>query len=188
MKHAVLGLAVAVLVCAGCSKKSATEQMQSAMESHQRAQYAADSLGIKANLPELFSPVIADYEKVVADHPSSPEAEQALFKIAELHAGVLKEPARAVDDFRRYATAFPSGPKAQTAMFMIGYIYNNELNMIDSAGAAYLRFLERFPESELATSAQYELNTLGKKPEELIPREEEPAPPPVARKADGKNS
>jgi hypothetical protein len=54
---------------------------------------------------------------------------------------------------------------------MVGYIYNNILNMVDSARVAYTRFLEQFPDAELATSAQYELNTLGKKPEELLPSE-----------------
>ena len=53
-------------------------------------------------------------------------------------------------------------------MFMVGYIFNNDLNMVDSARAAYTRFLERFPEAELATSAQYELDNLGKKPEDLL--------------------
>jgi outer membrane protein assembly factor BamD (BamD/ComL family) len=188
MKSAVIVLALSMMLFAGCSKKSAPELMQLAQETHQRAQFTADSLGMKANVQELFGPVIQKYEEVVKEHPTTPEAEQSLFKIAELHAGVLKDPVKAVDDFRRYATSFPSGVKTQTAMFMIGYIYNNELNMIDSAGVAYRRFLERFPESELATSAQYELNTLGKRPEEMLPPEEPPSSPPAAKKSAGKNS
>jgi outer membrane protein assembly factor BamD (BamD/ComL family) len=182
MRNAVVLLVFATLLFAGCSKKSAPELLQQAQESQQLAQHAIDSLGARANVPELFMPVVRDYESVFNGHPSSPEAEQALFKVAELQAGVLNDPQKAVDAFRRYASAFPSGPKAQTAMFMIGYIYNNNLNMLDSASAAYKRFLERFPESELATSAQYELNTLGKKPEELLPPEPAPAQTQVAKK------
>ena len=183
MKNAFVLLVLATLLFAGCGKKTPPELFQQAQEAQQHAQYAADSLGPKANVPELFAPVVRDYEKVFSEHPASPEAEQALFKVAELQAGVLNNPQNAVDAFRRYETAFPSGPKAQTAMFMIGYIYNNNLNMLDSASAAYKRFLERFPESELATSAQYELHTLGKKPEELLSPDTAPAQTPIAKKA-----
>jgi outer membrane protein assembly factor BamD (BamD/ComL family) len=183
MKHAVVLLVFITILYAGCSKKPAPDLFQKAQETQQLAQHAVDSLGIKANVPELFAPVVRDYEEVFSEHPASPEAEQALFKVAELQAGVLNNPQKAVDAFRRYEAAFPSGPKAQTAMFMIGYIYNNNLNMLDSASAAYKRFLERFPESELATSAQYELNTLGKKPEELLPSEPVPAQTQAVKKA-----
>lgn len=182
MKNAFVLFAFAMLTLVGCSKKTAPELFQQAQETQQRVQYVIDSLGAKANVPELLGPVVEDYEQVVSAHPASAEAEQSLFKIAELHAGVLNHPDKAIDAFKRYSVAFPSGPKTQTAMFMIGYIYNNNLNMLDSAKAAYLRFLERFPESELATSAQYELNTLGKKPEELLAPEPAPEQPRVAKK------
>ncbi len=180
MKYPVVLLTFTLLTCIGCSTKTAPELLQQAQETQQRAQHMIDSLGTKADVHEVFAPVISEYEKVFEEHPGSPEAEQALFKVAELQAGVMNNPEKAVDAFRRYVTAFPSTPKAQTAMFMIGYIYNNNLNMLDSAKAAYQRFLERFPDAELATSAQYELNTLGKKPEELLPPA--PAKPQVATK------
>lgn len=183
MRNAVVLFVCATLMFAGCNRKTAPELFQQALERQQRAQHAADSLGSKADLADLFAPAVREYENVVNEHPASPEAEQALFKVAELQAGLLNNPHKAIDAFRRYAAAFPSGPKAQTAMFMIGYIYNNNLNMLDSASAAYKRFLERFPESELTTSAQYELNTLGKKPEELLPPDPAPAQSQVAKKA-----
>ena len=65
-------------------------------------------------------------------------------------------------------------------MFLVGYLYNNELHNTDSAAAAYRRFLERFPQHEMATSAQYELQTLGKSPEELLPQDRETESPPPA--------
>jgi outer membrane protein assembly factor BamD (BamD/ComL family) len=182
MKNVIVLFAFALVTLTGCSKKTAPESFQQAQETQQRVQNIIDSLGAKANVSELFGPVVEEYEQVVRAHPTSPEAEQALFKVAELHAGVLNHPEKAIETFKRYSVAFPSGPKTQTAMFMIGYIYNNNLNMLDSAKAAYMRFLERFPESELATSAQYELNTLGKKPEELLNPEPVPDQSRVAKK------
>ena len=59
-------------------------------------------------------------------------------------------------------------------MFLIGYVYHNELRMLDSAKVAYERFLSEYPNHEMAISAQFELNTLGKPPEELVPKDEAP--------------
>ena len=178
MKPVVVLFVTALLLIAGCSKKSAPELFKEAEETQQRAQRVVDSLGRAANIGEIFGEVVEGYEKVFREHPASSEAEQALFKVGEIQAGILNRPEDALKAFRRYAEAFPSTPKTETAMFMVGYIFNNDLNMIDSAKAAYTRFLERFPDAELATSAQYELSNLGKKPEDLLPLE--PGEPQVA--------
>jgi hypothetical protein len=53
---------------------------------------------------------------------------------------------------------------------MVGYLYNNSLLKPDSAAIAYKHFLELYPQNELATSAQFELQSIGKKPEEMIPQ------------------
>jgi outer membrane protein assembly factor BamD (BamD/ComL family) len=182
MKNVVVLCAVVLLVISGCGKKSASELFTNATESQQAAQRSIDSLRGKADVPRLLEPVLANYEKVFAEYPASAEAEQALFKIAELYSGKLNQPEKAIDAFKRYALTFPSSTRTQTAMFMVGYIYNNTLGNIDSARAAYTQFLVRFPNSELTTSAQYELSNLGKKPEELLPQEATPEQPKVAAK------
>ncbi len=168
MKPGVALCFSALLLLAGCSKHSAPELYKEAEETHRQAQRIADSLGKAANIDEIFSGVTAAYQKVFDEYPASAEAEQALFKVGEIEAGIMHRPEKALASFRMYAEAFPSTPKTETAMFMVGYIFNNDLNMVDSARAAYTRFLERFPEAELATSAQYELDNLGKKPEDLL--------------------
>jgi outer membrane protein assembly factor BamD (BamD/ComL family) len=182
MKNAVVLCAVLMVVITGCGKRSAADLFAIATESQQSAQHSIDSLRGNADLPRLLEPVLANYEKVFEEYPTSVEAEQALFKIGELYSGKLNQPEKAVAAFRRYSVAFPASSRAQTAMFMVGYIYNNTLGNTDSARAAYTRFLERFPNSELTTSAQYELNNLGKKPEELLPQEAAPEPSKTATK------
>jgi len=153
-----------------------------AEESQQAAQHSIDSLGAKADKAALMEPVLANYRMVFDEYPSSAEAEQALFKVGELEAGLLNRPDKAVETFKLYANAFPSIARAQTAMFMVGYLYNNNLAMIDSARAAYMRFLARYPQSELATSAQFELDNLGKKPDDLLLQEKPSDQPKVASK------
>jgi TolA-binding protein len=51
---------------------------------------------------------------------------------------------------------------------MLGFIYANELNNYEKAKIYYQKFLERYPNSELAISAKFELENLGRKPEEII--------------------
>jgi outer membrane protein assembly factor BamD (BamD/ComL family) len=170
MKSLVV-LLMFLLCITGCNRQSPEQLMQQAQAAQQEAQRTVDSLGRKADVPAMFGPVLTSYEKVVNDHPSSPEAEQALFRLADLRMNVMHEPQKSVETFQRYVAMYPAGAKAPTAMFMVGYIYNNEMNNLDSAAAAYRRFLQLFPEDELATSAQFELNNLGKKPEDLFPPE-----------------
>jgi TolA-binding protein len=157
------------IMVAGCGGKSAEEEMATAQASFDQARQAVDSLQRKADLVALFTPVVQAYELVAADHPKSEQAEQALFRAAELRSQYLNDIPGAVALYKRHAEHFPAAPKAPTALFMVGYLYNNVLLKPDSAEFVYKKFLELYPQSELATSAQYELQTIGKTPEELIP-------------------
>ena len=166
------GLAMAGLLAImviGCGGKSAEEQFAQAQAGFDQAQHMVDSLKRQADPVALFTPVVQAYEQLAADHPRSDQAEQALFKAAELRTQYLGDVAGAVALYKRHAEAFPAAAKAPTALFMVGYLYNNSLLKPDSAEIAYKKFLELYPQSELVTSAQYELQTMGKKPEDLIP-------------------
>ena len=61
-------------------------------------------------------------------------------------------------------------------MFLTAYIYHNELNDLGNAKTAYEAFLAKFPDHEMAQSAKFELQNLGKKPEELLPAIQEQTP------------
>ena len=161
------------LVVAGCSGPSAEELMNRAQSKHTDAQHILDSLKRKADPVELFAPVVAAYEQIAEKFPTSEQSELALFKAAELRTQYLSDVPGSVALYKRYAEAFPAAAKAPTALFMVGYLYNNALLKPDSAAIAYKHFLELYPQNELATSAQFELQSIGKKPEELIP---EPVP------------
>lgn len=166
------GLATAgllAILAVGCGGKSAEEQFAAAQSKFDEAQHVVDSLKRQADPIALFTPVAEAYERVAADHPRSEQAEQALFRAAELRSQYLGDAAGALSHYRQYAEDFPAASKAPTALFMVGYLYNNSLFKSDSAVAAYKKFLELYPHSELVTSAQYELQTIGKRPEDLIP-------------------
>jgi tetratricopeptide (TPR) repeat protein len=182
-----LVLAVVVLSWVGCSRQPAAEVLKKTQDAEEYARRTLDSLQALApsdsaraalRTAEHFRDVLAGYTKLVDDYADAPEAEVALFRRAGIRNNFTKEHDLAVADYALYARRYPDSEKTPLVMFLVGYIYNNELHQIDSAASAYRRFLERFPDNEMAPSAQFELSTLGKSPEELLP----PEPPAETRK------
>lgn len=113
---------------------------------------------------------IQSYEQVMRDHRGSPLAEKAAFRIATTQHNELRDYQAAVGSYRRYVELYPDGENAPTAIFLTGFLYNNELHKLDSAAMSYRLFLEKYPTHEMAVSAQFELDNLGKSPEELLPK------------------
>jgi tetratricopeptide (TPR) repeat protein len=182
MKPVARALLIAVVLSSwvGCSKPPASEVLKNAQDAEEYARKTLDSLHAlrladstrpSPQPSEQFKDVISAYTKLVDDYPDSPEAEVALFRRAGIRNNFTKEHDLAVKDYALYARRYPDDEKTPLVMFLVGYIYNNELHQLDSAAAAYKRFLERFPDNEMASSARFELSTLGKSPDELLPPE-----------------
>ena len=162
------------MLVAGCSKPTAEESFAKAEAAEAAAVSAMDTVRSADAAQALFHPVIGDFTRVIEDHPGHVLSEVALFRIATIRNNYTHEIPEALEAYRRYVELYPDGKQAPVSMFLIGYLYNNELHNIDSAAAAYRRFLARYPDHEMALSAQFELNTLGKPPDELLPKA--PAP------------
>ena len=163
MRWSVPIVVMFVTLCAGCGTPTPDEYLAKA----EAAEKAKD-----------FPLALREYSDLVKDHPQSPQAEVALFKIADIQHGALKDVGKAIDAYKHYLQLFPEGGKAPGAMFTIAFMYNNELHNLDSAGAVYKRFLEKYPHHELASAAVYELQNLGKSPDELIPHDDKEKTPP----------
>lgn len=181
MKDVFAALCCCAVLLTGCTAESAEELYARAQAAHQYAQDMVDSLGRGADAKALFAPALEAYEQLVADHPASAQAEQALFKVAEIQAGVFQDVPAAIDSYKRYAVHYAGSAKAPTALFMVGYLYNNYLGNTDSAGTAYRRFLQLYPSHELSTSAQFELENLGRDPQDLLPADPQNTAPQSAQ-------
>jgi len=164
------GALCAALLVAGCGKPTAEEYFARGEQEFRKAEQIADSLRSVEAAREAFKPALALFGKVVSEYPQHPLADSALFTMANITNGNLHMPAEAIEGYREYCRRFPEGKQAPLAMFLIGYLYNNDLHNSDSAAAAYRRFLAKYPGSAMAESAQFELNTLGKSPDEVLPR------------------
>jgi len=168
MKAVVRTLIVLTVMISGCSKPPAEEYIKKAEEAEKGG---------------LWSVALENYQNLVKDHPGSVLAEKALFSIAALQHNSLQNFQAAVDGYKRYLEVYPEGAKAPVALFLTGFLYNNELKNLDSARVYYQHFLTKYPSNDMATSAQFELQNLGKSPDELLPK-----PEPVAETTPTKSS
>jgi outer membrane protein assembly factor BamD (BamD/ComL family) len=175
MKKHVLVAALVLVVFAGCSKPTPGELYGLGQEALTRANSIADTLRDREKVGTLYDPAIINFKKLADAYPQDPLAGEALYQIASIQTNVLRRPDLAVETFKRFLQGFPANEHAPMAQFLVGYIYNNELHNSDSAAAAYRIFLEHYPQHDLAASARFELDNLGKAPEELLP------PPPPQR-------
>ncbi len=163
-------LALALLVMlSGCSKRTAKDYFSDAEKEYKAAKTVGDTLRDRSAMASLFQPALESYSKVVQEYPNDPLAERALFMTATIRNNEMRDPEKAVVAYKMYAEKYPDAKQAPVATFLVGYLYHNDLNQIDSAGAWYRRFLDRYPQHEMAVSAQFELSSLGKPPDELLP-------------------
>jgi outer membrane protein assembly factor BamD (BamD/ComL family) len=154
MKFYVSLALISLVLFAGCSKPTPEEYVG------------------KANVAineKNFALAVEEYEKLINDHPKSVQAEEAMFTIAKIQGDEVKNFPKAIEAYKRYAERYPEGKNAPLAIFLTAYIYHNELNDLGNAKTAYEAFLAKFPNHEMAQSATFELQNLGKKPEELLP-------------------
>jgi TolA-binding protein len=171
MKAASHVIVILILVLAGCGKPPAEEYMKKAAEAEKGG---------------LWAVALEQYQNLAKDHPSSVLTETALFNIAAIQHNNMQNFQGAIDGYKRFVEKYPDAKKAPTAMFLIGFLYNNELKNLDSARVFYQRFLLKYPDSEMATSAQFELENLGKSPDEILPKPVAESTPPKSEKKSGK--
>jgi len=151
----ILSLFLIALMFASCSRKSDRELEQLAKNAEQQKNWA----------------IAVDYYAEIVDRfPQTALAESSQYRIATIYSNdaELKDARRAVHSYLRFHALFPKSPRAPVALFLAGFLYNNELHSIDSARMVYQDYLQQYPDHELAASAKYELETLGKDPNELM--------------------
>ena len=152
MKNKVLFLTLLMLLF-GCSRNSKLDPLKKAEDEHQ-----------KGNIKRA----IEIYTEFVRANPQNPRVPEVLFKLAQIYLNELKMPTKSTEFFNKIVEDYPKSKEAMKALFMIGFIYANELNDYEKAKIYYQKFLDLYPNSELAVSAKFEIENLGRKPEELV--------------------
>ena len=142
-----------VFLLPSCSRLSEDELFQAAQTAYQQK-------NVQTAMEKL--------QELLDRFPRGKHAETSQFLIARICNDDLHDYQKAIAGYRRYREMFGDSARASTALFLIGFIYNNELHQYDSARAVYEEFLARYPDHAMASSAKFELENLGKNPEELF--------------------
>ncbi|MBC8042616.1 MAG: tetratricopeptide repeat protein [Rhizobacter sp.] len=109
------------------------------------------------------------FYKVYESYPASSLAGDAVFQSAKALTSA-QQLQQAIERFAVMREKFPSHKDAPLALFLTGFIYNNDLQDSVKAKEVYQTFLSQYPAHELAMSARFELETMGKPPEEVVPK------------------
>jgi len=148
--HAIMFLGLLFGACGGVSEEDLFQMAQSEVE---QQNYLAATQHL---------------EQLIDRFPKGKRAEESLFLLGNIYNDNLQKPRQAIAMYRRLHEMFPRGEKAPGALFLVGFIYNNVLHQYDSARIAYEQFLREYPQHEMAESAKFEIDNLGKPPEELF--------------------
>lgn len=169
MKYSFL-LLLALIVITSCSRKSEEDLLKDA------------NVAIEQ---KNFEPGVQSLQQLIDEYPKGAHAERAQLLIANLYQNNIKDFEKAVAAYDRFFQLFPGSKDAPNALFLKAFILNNELQQYDRAKIAYQSFLEKYPDHDLAASARFEMENLGKSPDDLLKTEVaegEKTPPAGAKK------
>jgi len=149
----ILIIGLVLLISNSCGPKKTKEQLY------------AEALQFERQ--ENFKEAIPTFEQLVKDYPKSDFADSILFKIGQIYANNLTDFENAIEVHKRLIEKYPGSKMSAHSLFMIGFHYNNNVDDTVSAREYYEKFLDKYPDHELASSVKWELNNLGKDPNEI---------------------
>ncbi len=106
-------------------------------------------------------------QRIIRDFPNGRYVGWARFALAESYR-FKNQPREALDNYKLFHKQYPEMQPSALSLFLTAYIYNNNLQMFDSAKVYYEEFLKEFPDHDLAPSVKFELESIGKSPEETL--------------------
>ena len=119
----------------------------------------------KAN--ENWDSTLQVSQRIIRDFPQGRYAAWARFALAESYR-FKNQPREALDNYKLFHEQYSEMQPVALSLFLTGYIYNNNLQMLDSAKYYYEKFLVQFPNHDLTPTVKYELESLGKTPQDAL--------------------
>lgn len=154
----IFGLVLFISI--GCGPKKTKEQLYAEAQDYEK--------------DEKFKEAIKTFEQIVKEYPASNTSDSILFKIGQIYANNLTDFESAIAAHERLIEKYPDSKLSAHSLFMIGFHFNNNVSDTVSARTYYEKFLEKYPNHELASSVKWELNNLGKDPNEIDFLQSEP--------------
>lgn len=108
------------------------------------------------------------YEKIYQEHPDAEEAPEALFHCAAIYYNTQKDILKAATTYELVSEKYPDSEYGHKGLFIAAFTYANEIANYERARVAYEKYLAQYPDSSMTETVQFELDNLGKTPEELL--------------------
>jgi TolA-binding protein len=156
MKINVLPM-ITMLALLGCSKPGAEEIFNK---------------GVDAQKAEQYDEAIVSYLELIKTYPDSARTPEAYYAIGTIYQNQKKSYHQAIDFYKQLVNKYPHHATSPNAAFIIGFIYNNELKQYDSARTAYENYIKEYPADHLVNDAKFEMQNLGRTPEEIFADQE----------------
>lgn len=109
------------------------------------------------------------------DFKSSEKTLEAMELLGNLYVNNFIEPRnetentkKAIDLFIEMNKNFPDNKKGKHYLFMAAFLSSEKLKDLEQARKLYTEFINKYPDDELTSSAKYELDNLGKSPDEIL--------------------
>lgn len=109
-----------------------------------------------------------NYRQFLSSYSADTVSARYVYNWAMMEADFFKNYTASVKLLERFQRDYGTHPMAAKALFLQGFTYSEYLKDYKKAELAYLAFIERFPNHDLVPSIQFELQNLGKSPEELL--------------------
>lgn len=110
----------------------------------------------------------SDYKEFIRTYPKDTLRSEYLYNLAMMEADFFKEYQESVTFLAQFYREYPNHPNAAKALFLQAFTYSEYVKDYDRAKLVYEQFLQKYPSHELVPSIQFELENLGKSPEELL--------------------
>jgi len=80
----------------------------------------------------------------------------------------LQDYPKAIEFRKRFIELYPQAAEVPEMLFAVGFSYNNDVNNLDSAKKYLEIMVVDYPNHKLTEFAQFELNNLGKSPDDIV--------------------
>jgi tetratricopeptide (TPR) repeat protein len=106
-------------------------------------------------------------QRILKEFPDGRFGGWARFALAESYR-FKNQPREALDHYKLFVQKYHDMQPGALSLFLVGYIYSNDLHMNDSAKFYFEQFLVKYPNHELVPSVKFELESIGKSPQEVF--------------------
>lgn len=166
-KH--LTLFVLLLLIVACSSETSKKKQIQTIEEMEKVLFSDDeTASVPASKRKEMELLRSSYRTFLQEFPTDTVAARYIYNWAMMDADFFKQYEASALLLERFQREFPQHELAAKALFLQAFTYAEYVKDFTKAELGYKAFLQRYPNHDLVPSIQFELQNLGKSPEELL--------------------